>query len=118
MYLDPNENYSTMYVDQAGLSFVRPKEAEFQKELAISKGYYYHKDMTGLPSYDEISLIQFGNACFSADCCCCQGWIRSQREASTPQRTRRQVPRWRGIDLQDYDGLTLEERRYLVRTRK
>lgn len=113
MHLDPNESYSTKYIDQPGLSIVLPENKNAQEDLAVGKGYYY-KDMRGLPSYDEINPSTFGKSCFSASCECCQGWMRSQRGGSTPQPTRRAGPRWKGIDLQDYDGLTLAERRYLL----
>lgn len=116
MYLDPNETYSTKYIDQTGLSIVLPENKSVQEDLAVGKGYYY-KEMRGLPSYDEInpSAATFGKACYSASCECCQGWISSRRVApTTPQRSQKSVPRWKGIELQDYDGLTLQERRYLL----
>lgn len=113
MYLDPNESYSTKYIDQPGLSTVLPENKGVQEDLAVGKGYYY-KDMQGLPSYDDVnpSARTFGKACYSKDCECCQGWIRSQR--GPEQRVRPSGPRWKGIELQDYDGLTLAERRYLL----
>lgn len=114
MYIDPNLGYDTTYIDQAGLKVIPANEMDYQKEIAIKKGYYYH-DM-GLPGYDEISLFKYGSACYAADCRCCQGWIRSRRPQT--QRSRRQSTRQRPqipeIQLQDYDGLTLEERRYIL----
>lgn len=116
MYLDPNKSYFTKYIDQPGLSILSEEEMSLQEDLAVRKGYYY-KDMGGLPSYDEVDLFGFGKACFSADCRCCQGWMRTQRNGPSPQRQQQERPRWRRIELQDYDGLTLAERRYLVKSR-
>lgn len=115
MYLDPNEAYATKYIDQTGLSIVLPENKSVQEDLAVGKGYYY-KEMRGLPSYEEInpSSQTFGKACYSASCECCQGWIGARRVAPSPQRSQKSVPRWKGIELQDYDGLTLQERRYLL----
>lgn len=114
MHIDPNESYATKYIDQPGLNIVLPENKGAQENLAIEKGYYY-KDMRGLPSYDEINPSTFGKACFSASCECCQGWMRSPPKAGlSPQTKRRAGPGWKGIELQDYDGLTLAERRYLL----
>lgn len=118
MHIDPNESYATKYIDQPGLKIVLPENKGAQEDLAVGKGYYY-KDMRGLPSYDEINPSTFGKACFSASCECCQGWMLSPpRVGLTPQPTRRAGPRWKGIELQDYDGLTLAERRYLLGSKK
>lgn len=111
MFIDPNLGYDTTYIDQAGLNVTPADEMDYQKEIAINKGYYYHNH--GLPAYDEISIasniFKYGSPCYAAECRCCQGWIRSSRR---PVRRRPQVPE---VQLQDYDGLTLEERRHILR---
>lgn len=123
LYIDPNESYSTKYIDQTGLNLVLPENKSSQEDLAVRKGYYY-KDLRGLPTYDEISPSAFGKACFSASCECCQGWMNAQTGGLIPRPQRPQRPRpqtnsrWKGIELQDYDGLTLAERKHLLRGKR
>lgn len=139
-YVNPAFNYSTTYIDHAGLSVTKPEQHEYQKQLAVQRGDYYvpHSE---LPSYECVpprKLSQrVGDACFA--CVCCRSLIAhfleeyggqaletmASRGPSNPRSARRRVlashrvmyGHDRPLRARDFDGLSLEQRRTLVRAR-
>ncbi|KAG0633143.1 hypothetical protein HOY80DRAFT_993352 [Tuber brumale] len=139
-YVDPAFNYSTIYTDHAGLSITKPEQHEYQKQVAVRLGDYY-VPRSDLPSYECVpprKLSQrVGDACFA--CVCCRNWIAhfleeygghaletmASRGPSSCRSARRRAlashrvmyAHDRPLRARDFDGLSLEQRRMLVRAR-
>jgi hypothetical protein len=137
-YIHPGHRYTTTYSDSPWLSATSPHAHENQRELAIQRGDYLSWDV-GLPAYDYVpaqSHSSTDQACFA--CTCCRSWIAHaleehggrglQRMASMglprsmlttpPSRARLRPQRnQRQLQVRDFDGLNLEQRRRLVRAR-
>ncbi|CUS10065.1 unnamed protein product [Tuber aestivum] len=139
-YVDPAFNYSTVYIDHAGLAVTRPEQHHYQRQLAVQRGDYYVPG-NDLPSYECVpprKLSQrVGDACFA--CVCCRSWIAhfleeyggqaletmasrgpsNWRPARRRVLTNHRVMYWhdRPLRARDFDGLNLEQRRTLVRVR-
>ncbi|RPB04063.1 hypothetical protein L873DRAFT_516067 [Choiromyces venosus 120613-1] len=139
-YLDPGFNYNTTYTDHAGLSITKPEQHQYQQQLAVQRGDYCvpHSE---LPSYECVPQRRIsqrvGDACFS--CVCCRNWIAhileeyggqaletmASRGPSNCRPARRRAlishrvmhARDRPLRARDFDGLSLEQRRMLVRAR-
>ena len=128
-YIDPGSNYRTTYMDSAWIQVTDLHTHERMKQLAIERGDYFVPS-GDLPPYDCVpvtrSNVRAVDACYS--CACCRSWMARLLEEhggrdlglvvpEPPQPPSRTLPgaELRQPRLQDFDGLTLEQRRRLVR---